>query len=116
MLEEKLKIIDKISDEDKNKLENIKKNLSEAISKKDIIKINELQNELQKIVMIESTKKEENTTSNEITENINTNSTTEKVTETKPVVKPTTQQPTTPKVEEKKKSCRIVRTLQNTKR
>lgn len=109
LLEEKVKNKEHISSEDKAKLENIEKSLSEFISKKDEIKINELYEELQKIVMIESTKKEENTTSNEITENINTNSTNKKVTETKPVVKPTTQ-PTTPKVEEKKKTCRIVRT------
>lgn len=119
MLEEKLKIVDKISDEDKNKLENIKKNLSEAISKKDATKINEFQNELQKIVIVESIKKEENTISNEATGDIskqqeaneNVITTTEKVTETKPAVKPTTQPITTPKVEEKKKTCRIVRTL-----
>lgn len=112
MLEEKLKIIDKISDEDKNKLENIKKNLSEAISKKDIIKINELQNELQKIVMVESSKEENNTNTgtneNTIKPEVRENKT-KPVTETKPAVKPTTQ-PTAPKVEEKKKTCRIVRT------
>lgn len=57
---------------------------------------------------MEASKTEENSTNT-----TQANETTEKVTETKPAVKPTTQptvQPTTPKVEEKKKTCRIVRT------
>lgn len=108
LLDEKVKNKEHISNEDKAKLENIEKSLSEFISKKDEIKINELYEELQKIVIVEAGKKEESSTNT-----TQANETTEKVTETKPAVKPTTQptvQPTTPKVEEKKKTCRIVRT------
>lgn len=57
---------------------------------------------------MEASKKEENSTNATSMSEVS-----EKLTETKPVVKPTTQptmQPTTPKVEEKKKTCRIVRT------
>lgn len=117
LLEEKVKNKEHISNEDKAKLENIEKSLSEFIYKKDEIKINELYEELQKIVMVESSKEEnntntgtnENTIKPEVREN-KTKPVTETKTETKPVVKPTTPTTTTPKVEEKKKTCRIVRT------
>lgn len=108
LLDEKVKNKEHISNEDKAKLENIEKSLSEFISKKDEIKINELYEELQKIVIVEVSKKEENSTNTTSTSEVS-KKVTETKTETKPVVKPTTQ-PTTPKVEEKKKTCRIVKT------